>query len=115
MDNAKFTKTVTMSLVALAAATGAAVLEAGVAGASPGCDSCDVVIGPGPGPVPIPYPNIGTPGLTIPAQKIEQKLPGLKVPAVTAPALKIAHKVPALKIPGVIHELPQSPILTEQQ
>lgn len=118
MANKKLGKTVTMSLVALAAATGAAVVDASAAGASPGCDGCDVVIGPGPTPgpppgVPIPYPNIGTPGLTIPAQKIEQKVPGLNIPAVTTPAIKIAQKVPSFKVPGVIHQLPDSPVTVE--
>jgi hypothetical protein len=106
VDSGKFTKTVTMSLVALAAATGAAVLEAGAAAAETGNVTTDSIsIGPGN----------KIPGLTNPALKIAQKVPGLKVSAVEWPALKIAQKVPALKIPGVIHKVSESPILTEQQ
>jgi hypothetical protein len=107
----KLSKSVTMSLVALAAATGAAVVQPATAAAGPDCDNCEIVIGPPAGPpgVPIPYPNIGTPGLTLPALKIDQKVPGLKIPAVTTPAIKIEQKIPALKIPGIIHQLPESP------
>ena len=56
MANGRLTKTVTVSLVALAAATGAAVLGAGSSAAAPDTDG---IVG---GPVPIPYPNISVPG-----------------------------------------------------
>jgi hypothetical protein len=105
--NERLTKTVTVSLIVLAAATGAAVLGAGAAGAAPNTDG---LVG---GPVPIPYPNadiaLKIPGLTVPAIKIAQKVPGLKVPAFTVPAIKIAQLTPALKIAGIIHKLPSSP------
>jgi hypothetical protein len=113
MTSKRFSKTVTVSLVALAAATGAAVLGAGSSAAAPDTDG---IVG---GPVPIPYPNISVPGqkipgLTVPAIKIEQKVPALKVPAILNPAIKIAQKIPVLKIPGVIHKLPeQGPIETD--
>ena len=102
----RLAKTVTMSLAALSAVTGAAVLAAGAANSAPDTDG---FVG---GPVPIPYPNISVPGqkipgLTVPAIKIEQKVPAIKVPAILNPAIKIAQKIPALKIPGVIHKLPE--------
>src|SRR5882724_6594538 len=105
MTSKRFSKAVTLSLVALAAATGAAVLGAGSSAAAPDTDG---IVG---GPVPVPYPNVSVPGqkipgLTNPAIKIAQKLPGLKVAAITNPAIKIAQKIPDLKIAGVIHELP---------
>ena len=100
MGNRKLTNTITVSLVALAAATGAAVLEAGRVAAAPDA----------PSPVPTPYPNVSVdqkiPGLTLPAIKIEQKVPGIGIPAATIPGIKIAQKIAAYKIAGVIHGLP---------
>jgi hypothetical protein len=95
MANGKFTKTVTMSLIALAAATGAAVLEAGAAAADVATDSSG----------PPTVPGVRVPGLAIPALKIEQKVPALKF----VPAIKIAQKIAALKIPGVIFNIASPP------
>jgi hypothetical protein len=96
MSNRKLSKTVTVSLVALAAATGAMVLEAGAAAAETGNVSTDQVVNPGQ----------KVPGLTNPAIKIALKVPALKVPGLNnIPAIKIDHKIPQLKIPGVIHKV----------
>lgn len=91
----KFTKTMTMSLIALAAATGAAVLEAGAAAADVATDSSG----------PATVSDLKVPGLTIPALKIEQKIPALKV----IPAIKIAQKIAAQKIPSVIFNIASRP------
>ena len=75
MSSRKFSKTVTVSLVALAAATGAAVLEAGTAAAAPvGTDAVST-----------------TPGNGGPAHKVFTELPALRV------LLKVANKAPAVQ------------------
>jgi hypothetical protein len=89
MSSRKFSKSVTVSLVALAAATGAAVLEAGATALRPGTAAADVATTPAaPTPPPIPYPNVSIkmdlkiPTITIPAIK----LPGNKAPAPEGPS-----------------------------
>ena len=97
MSNRKLSKTVTVSLVALAAATGAMVLEAGAAAAETGNVSNDSTV---------TNPGLKVPGLTVPSLKIALKVPALKVPGLNnIPAIKIAQKIPDLKIPGVIHKV----------
>jgi hypothetical protein len=95
MANSKFTKTLTMSLIGLAAATGAAVLEAGVAAADVATD----------GSAAVTVPGGSVPGLTNPALKVQQGVPALKV----VPALKIAQTTAALKIPSVIFNISSPP------
>jgi hypothetical protein len=95
MGKRKLSKTVTMSLVAMAAATGAAVVGAPGAAAAPDTDA--VVNGD------------TIPGLTVPFSKIQFKVPGLRTPPTVMPGIKIASKIAEQKIAGIIHKVSLSP------
>jgi hypothetical protein len=89
MATRKLSKSVTVSLVALAAVTGGALVGAGGASAAPAVDPAT------PPGVPVPYPNL--------ALKLSAiKIPTFNIPTFDFPALKApGHKIPGFQVPDL--------------